>query len=931
VLRLGASLVIATSLIAGNAAASAATTSRPEASPEEIFDGDQLIVRYKPQADRGQLAAAANLESSEALDNDGLAVVKVEEGEEPARALERLRSEPSVEFAEPDYKVEPAAFSVDPYADRLWGMENTGQTIGGQSGTSNIDTNAPQAWDDSKGDEVIVAVLDEGVDINHPDLEGQIWTNDDDCNDNGLDNDGNGYVNDCYGWDFFNNDNTVFDPQDVDDHGTHVAGTIGAAASNGKGVAGVSPEVKLMPLKFLGPGGGSTSDAIKAIKYAKEQGASIINCSWGGPQHSQALEEAMVDSGLVFATAAGNDSQDISAIPSYPAALDIPNQITVAAIDNRGAMSSFSNFGGTTDVGAPGQYIYSTMPKAVEATVAVRNSPTGTSGKSSVFGFGLEDVVGADKRRDLLKAELEALGATTASPIMVVDDDESSSGASNTPNTTLYYLGALTDAGFTDVEVVEVGKDSSGPTAGAMSGHHVIWQTGYASGTSAIKTLTNQDLGALKTFVEGGGSLLLAGADAIYRNDNSTLVTNTLGVDFVAESPTSTSAKGVSGSTHAGASYSLAGTESPTGTRNLYTDVIAPKKMSASAQLYVGSTTPKGAYGYKSGTSMATPHVAGVLALVRSVDPSADAVEVVNHVLASTRKLDSLAGSKTTTGGMVDAAKAVDSALSGDAPSAPQPVPAPKPGSSGTGYRFVASDGGIFSFGRSQFLGSAGANNLNSPVVSMASLADGSGYWLVAEDGGIFSFGDAKFYGSTGGTGLNKPIVGMASTPTGKGYWLVASDGGIFSFGDAKFFGSTGAIKLNKPIVGMASTPTGKGYWLVASDGGIFSFGDAKFRGSTGGTKLNKPIVGMASTPTGKGYWLVASDGGIFSFGDANFRGSTGGINLNKPIVGMTSTPTGFGYWLVASDGGIFSFGDGAFFGSTGSLKLNRPIVGMAN
>ena len=166
-----------------------------------------------------------------------------------------------------------------------------------------------------------------------------------------------------------------------------------------------------------------------------------------------------------------------------------------------------------------------------------------------------------------------------------------------------------------------------------------------------------------------------------------------------------------------------------------------------------------------------------------------------------------------------------------------------------------------------------------------------AGYRLVAADGGVFSFGNQQFCGSTGAMRLNQPVVGMASTPTGNGYWLVAADGGIFSFGNAVFHGSTGAMRLNQPIVGMASTPTGNGYWLVAADGGIFSFGDAVFHGSTGAMRLNQPIVGMASTPTGNGYWLVAADGGIFSFGDAVFHGSTGAMRLNQPIVGMASTP----------------------------------------
>ena len=246
------------------------------------------------------------------------------------------------------------------------------------------------------------------------------------------------------------------------------------------------------------------------------------------------------------------------------------------------------------------------------------------------------------------------------------------------------------------------------------------------------------------------------------------------------------------------------------------------------------------------------------------------------------------------------------------------------------GYRFVASDGGIFDFGAATFQGSTGGLHLAAPIVGMAPTPSGNGYWLVASDGGIFAFGDARFNGSTGALRLDKPIVGMAAAPDGSGYWLVASDGGIFTFGSARYFGSMGGQALAKPIVGIAATPDGGGYWMVASDGGIFAFGDARFSGSTGGIHLNEPIVGMAPTPDGGGYWLVASDGGIFNFGDARYYGSMGGTRLNEPIVGMAATPDGGGYWLVAADGGIFTFGDATFYGSTGALHLNKPIVGMA-
>ncbi len=251
-----------------------------------------------------------------------------------------------------------------------------------------------------------------------------------------------------------------------------------------------------------------------------------------------------------------------------------------------------------------------------------------------------------------------------------------------------------------------------------------------------------------------------------------------------------------------------------------------------------------------------------------------------------------------------------------------------------SGYRFVATDGGIFSYGAgAPFLGSMGGSHLNQPIVGMAVMPGGDGYYLVAADGGIFSYGSAQFYGSTGSIHLNKPIVGMAMTADGAGYWLVASDGGIFAYGDAQFYGSTGSIHLNQPIVGMAATPDGRGYWLVASDGGIFNYGDAAFLGSAGSIHLNQPIVGMTA-PVGGGYYLVATDGGIFSYptsGGPPFFGSTGSIKLNKPIVGMAAVAGG--YYLSGSDGGIFAFpttNGPPFFGSTGSIKLNAPIVGIS-
>ncbi len=251
------------------------------------------------------------------------------------------------------------------------------------------------------------------------------------------------------------------------------------------------------------------------------------------------------------------------------------------------------------------------------------------------------------------------------------------------------------------------------------------------------------------------------------------------------------------------------------------------------------------------------------------------------------------------------------------------PVAAPAPGSGG--YWLVASDGGIFSYGR-PFYGSLTGTGTTA---AMAATPGGTGYQLVSPAGSVVGFGRRKAC-SGSIAAPSHPIVGMTAVPGGGGCWAVASDGGIFSYGSVPFYGSAGGLALDQPIVGMAAAPDGDGYWLVAADGGIFSYGpDATFQGSMGGKHLDQPIVGMAADPATGGYWLVAADGGIFSF-NAPFFGSMGSQHLNRPIVGMAAAPDGDGYYLVASDGGIFAFGSATFEGSSGSLSLVKPIVGMA-
>lgn len=236
---------------------------------------------------------------------------------------------------------------------------------------------AGEAWAAAKtgSSTVYVGVIDEGVQWSHEDLAPNIWVNPYDPV-NGIDDDGNGYVDDIRGWDFDGNNNTTYDGT-KDDHGTHVAGTIGAVGGNGKGVAGVVWNVKIITAKFLGRRGGTTANAIKAVDYITDlktrHGLNIVatNNSWGGGGFSQALQDAIEranQAGILFIAAAGNGGADgvgdnNDTTPSYPASYPNDNIIAVAAITSTGAKASYSNYGATSvDLGAPGSGIYSTLP-----------------------------------------------------------------------------------------------------------------------------------------------------------------------------------------------------------------------------------------------------------------------------------------------------------------------------------------------------------------------------------------------------------------------------------------------------------------------------------------------------------------------------------------------------------------------------------------
>lgn len=330
------------------------------------FQGEQLIIKMKDDAKRLEKLEGLKLGCAvTTLRNfhSGAALIRLPGmgRNELAEVKDSLMESGLVEYVEYDYLVQPASFpSNDPLFFRLWGLHNTGQIIL-LPGSPGIDINVLPAWEITRGSaDTVVAVLDTGIDLSHPELQNRAWVNPGEIGGNGIDDDNNGYVDDVNGYDFLNQDGTVYDAGDQDVHGTHVAGTLAAEFNNQLGICGVAPNTKIMALKFIGPNGGSISDAISAIEYATSMGVKLSNNSWGGGEYSQALKDAIAQSGQLFIAAAGNSSANADQSPEYPAAYDCENIISVAALNNLGKLPFWSNYGAlSVDLAAPGAEITS--------------------------------------------------------------------------------------------------------------------------------------------------------------------------------------------------------------------------------------------------------------------------------------------------------------------------------------------------------------------------------------------------------------------------------------------------------------------------------------------------------------------------------------------------------------------------------------------
>jgi len=343
----------------------------------------QVIVKVKPSAlrtasreeifdtGRFRIAAIKPFETSASL-----YTVKLSGDDQTAQFLEAAASNPAIEYAEPNYILHVDGFRDGAPAEKipavsefgqLWAMKNTGQKDAeGTVGVVGADIGATKAWALTTGNKnITVAVIDTGMDYNHPELKDNVFRNEADCFSDGIDHDGNGFVNDCHGWNFAGV--STNDPMDDNEHGTHVSGTIGANGDGGGKIAGVNWHTSIMPVKFLtGSGSGTLDDAVKAIQYATKMKVKVMSNSWGGGGFSQTMFDAITEAktkGILFVAAAGNDSTNSDSSPHYPAGYQVDNVISVAATTNRDTLATFSTFGKrTVHIAAPGHKIYSSIP-----------------------------------------------------------------------------------------------------------------------------------------------------------------------------------------------------------------------------------------------------------------------------------------------------------------------------------------------------------------------------------------------------------------------------------------------------------------------------------------------------------------------------------------------------------------------------------------
>ncbi|MCD7934809.1 MAG: S8 family serine peptidase [Oscillospiraceae bacterium] len=515
-----------------------------------------------------------------ALYTDGSCAVLTYDGEDAlAEGLAELKTDPSVAFVQPNYAYESSAVSTeDALFAQQWALSNDGsfymetqknrypvfddpfgtpsapgewtfrpfasQSAGTETtAVAGIDINAAEAWEiyDGGSRDVVIALIDTGVDASHEDLTDILWVNEDEIPGNGIDDDGNGYIDDVYGWNFYSDNNEIYVGSE-DSHGTHGAGTIAATQDNGVGISGIvqSDHVKIMVLKALGgtDGSGTTASIIQAIRYAEENGAQICNLSLGSELNDPALYQTIASSSMLFVVAAGNDGADTDSTPIYPASYALDNIISVANLSYDGTLHYSSNYGAVSvDLAAPGTYILSTTPENGYSymTGTSMSAPMVTAAAAMVYSY-FDEITLADVKEILLSSvqELDALEGLTVTGGMLdlgaalsYDLDTLSGAVWETPVTgsgsAPEISAQLISRGMQTYLMVSVADADGDLTAAA-----------YASGTLTAADFQGGSAGTAFSLQSGGSALFSvsgAGSLTFYACDsagNETVKTVTL-------------------------------------------------------------------------------------------------------------------------------------------------------------------------------------------------------------------------------------------------------------------------------------------------------------------------------------------------------------------------------------------------------------------